>query len=105
MIYVLVRIRPTPGKGLEIAENEIGAYNRLMEKEGGKPIGNFVVRVGEGAGDHVHLFGYPDLGGYADAVDKMAADPRWQEFVARVSPQVASVDLTVLRPLSESSLQ
>ncbi len=104
MIYVLVRVKPAPGQGLDV-QQEVAAYNKLIVKNGGKPVGNFVVRVGEGSGDHIHLFAYDDMAAYAAAVDKMAADPKWQDFLARATPKVASVDISILRPVPESALQ
>lgn len=47
-------------------------YNQLMALEGGKPVANFVVRVGAGTGDQVHLFACEDMAAYAAAVEKMA---------------------------------
>lgn len=105
MIYVQVPVKAAPGMGFSLLRDEVGEYLRLMQKEGARAVGSFVVRVGEGSGDHVHLFAYPDMAAYADAVDKMGSDPEWKEYLARVAPQVESTDLTILRPVPESNLQ
>ncbi len=104
MIYVQIHLKVTP-EGFHALQDEIGEYNRLMTQEGGKPVGNFVVRVGQGTGDQIHLFAYEDMAAYASAMDKMAVDPEWHAFLARVGSFTSSVDLTVLRPLPESGLQ
>ncbi|MGI9288351.1 MAG: NIPSNAP family protein [Pseudomonadales bacterium] len=104
MIYVQVHLKGAPG-GFQNLQNEIGEYNRLMTKEGGKPIANFVVRVGEGTGDQVHLFAYDDMAAYAAAMDKMGSDPEWQAFLGRVGSLASGVDLSILRPLPESGLR
>lgn len=104
MIYVQVHLRGAPG-GFQSLQSEIGEYNRLMTKEGGKPIANFVIRVGKGTGDQVHLFAYDDMAAYATAMDKMGSDPEWQTFLERVGSFASSVDLSILRSLPESGLQ
>lgn len=104
MIYVQVRIKVTPG-GFNALQQEMAEYNRLMAQDGGKPVGNFLVRVGEGTGDQIHLFAYDDMAAYAAAMDRMTGDPDWQAFLERVGTFSSSVDLTILKPLPESGLQ
>jgi hypothetical protein len=104
MIYVQVHIKVSPG-GFTALQKEMGEYNRLMTKDGGKPVANFVVRVGEGTGDQIHLFAYSDMAAYAAAMDKMTTDPEWQDFLQRVGSFSTSVDLAILKPLAESQLQ
>jgi hypothetical protein len=104
MIYVQVRIKCTPDGG-RVLQREMGEYNRLMARDGGKPIANFIVRVGAGTGDQVHLFAYKDMAGYAAAMDKMASDADWAAFLQRVGSVSSSVDLSILKPLPESGLQ
>ena len=50
MISVQVRIKCT-AEGFTALNREMAEYNRLMARDGGKPIVNFVVRVGNGTGD------------------------------------------------------
>jgi hypothetical protein len=104
MIYVQVRVKATPD-GFERLQKEASEYNRLMAQDGAKPIANFVVRIGDGTGDQIHLFAYDDMNAYAQAVEKMGSDPQWQEFLGRVGPYSANVDLSILRPLPSSGLQ
>jgi len=104
MIYVQVRIKVTPD-GFNRLQQEMGEYNRLMARDGGRPVANFVVRVGNGTGDQIHLFAYDDMAAYAAAMDKMTSDPGWHDFLQRVGTFSSTVDLTVLKPLPESELQ
>lgn len=104
MIYVQVRIQCTPEGGL-VLQREMGEYNRLMVRDGGKPVGNFVVRIGAGTGDQVHLFAYEDMAAYAAAMEKMASDEQWSAFLGRVGVVASRVDISILRPLPESELQ
>ncbi len=104
MIYVQVRIHCTP-EGGAVLQKEMAEYNRLMLRDGGKPVGNFVVRVGAGTGDQVHLFAYDDMTAYAAAMDKMASDEQWAAFLGRVGSVSSRVDISILRPLPESGLQ
>lgn len=105
MIYVHVRVKPVPGHGWDMLQTEMAEYNRLIEKDGGKAVGNFVVRIGDGSGDHIHLFAYEDMAAYATAMEKMGSDPEWQNFLARTGQKVNAVDISVLRPVAESALQ
>ncbi len=104
MIYVQVRIKCTPDGGA-VLQKEMAEYNKLMAHEGGTPIANFVVRVGSGTGDQVHLFAYDDMAAYAAAMDKMTGDAKWAAFLKRVGSVASSVDISILRPLPESGLQ
>lgn len=104
MIYVQVRIKGTP-EGFNALNREMAEYNRLMSRDGATPIANFVVRVGNGTGDQIHLFGYQDVAAYAAAMDKMAADPEWGGFLQRVGALSVTVDISILKPLPDSPLQ
>ena len=104
MIYVQVRIKCTPDGG-KLLQQEMAEYNRLMAHDGGQPIANFVVRVGAGTGEQVHLFAYADMAAYAAAMDNMTNDAEWAAFLGRVGSIASSVDLSILKPLPESGLQ
>lgn len=104
MIYVQVHIKCTPAGGA-VLQQEVAEYNRLMARDGGKPVANFIVRIGAGTGDQVHLFAYDDMADYAAAMDKMANDADWAAFLQRVGTVSSSVDLSILKPMAESGLQ
>jgi hypothetical protein len=104
MIYVQVHIKSTPD-GFRKLQRELAEYNLLMARDGGKPIANFVVRIGNGTGDQVHLFAYPDMAAYAAAMDRMSEDAEWRDFLNRVGTIASSVDIRILKPLPESGLQ
>ncbi len=60
-IYVGTQVIPTPGNVqalLGVGER----YNKLVEKSGGKVVGNWQITLGEGQGTYAILSSWPDRG-------------------------------------------
>jgi len=104
MIYARFQVIPAPGQGPALLA-EVGKFNKLVQKHGGKPVANFSVAVGQGQGDHVHVFAYQDWAAFGAAGEALQADPEWLQFLAGVATKVAAVNSAVLSPTPESGLQ
>ena len=104
MIYVGIRVTPTPGQGAALAE-AVSPYLKIVQKHGGKPIGVWNVAVGQGWGDYVYLQSYEDIGAYGKATEAIQTDAEWQQLMAKYGPGIASVTVSLLQPLPESGLQ
>lgn len=104
MIYAAFRIVSTPGQAAFLAQ-QVAKFNKIIAKHGGKAVANFVVGVGQGQGDHVHLFAYKDWAAFGASGDALQADPEWLQFLGEAGTKVASVSSSILAPLPESGLQ
>jgi hypothetical protein len=76
-----------------------------VEKNGGKPVGAWRVAIGQGWGDYLYVHSYDDMAALGKATQATMTDPEFQQLMARVGSQIASVTTSVLQPLPESGLQ
>ena len=104
MLYAGFRVTPAPGQGPLLLPH-VARMNKIVEKNGGKPVANFVVGIGQNQGDHIHLFAYKDWAAFGASGEALQADPEWVQFLAEVGTQVGSVSSNVLQPTPESGLQ
>ena len=104
MIYAGFRVSPAPGQGPALLP-QVARLNKIVQKNGGKPIANFIVGVGQNSGDHIHIFAYKDWAAFGAAGEALQADQEWLAFLADVGTKVGSVSSSVLQPTPESGLQ
>ena len=102
MIYEGVRISGAPGADLS---PHTAQFNKLVEKHGGKAIANFIVTVGQGTNDFVHIFAFKDWAAYGAAGDGLNADPEWLQLLAESGTKVGAISNALMTPLPESGLK
>jgi len=96
----------------KIRTGRIGRYLQLVRDEGlaiqqpilGNLIGYFQVEIGS-LSHVVHMWGYADLNDRAERRAKLAADPRWQAFVVKLSENIESAENRILVPTDFSPLR
>jgi hypothetical protein len=89
----------------------VPAYLRLVEDEGiaiqrshlGQLVGYFFSDIGP-LNEIVHVWAYADLNDREARRAKLAADPRWQEFLPKIQSLIAVMDNKILKPAAFSPL-
>lgn len=87
-------------------------YLKLVRDEGlslqqpvlGNLLGYFTTEIGP-LSQVVHWWGYADLEDRRVRRQRLAADPRWQEFIARLSELIEQAENRILVPTAFSPLQ
>ena len=103
-IYVGTQVIPAPGN-LQNLLAQGDRVNKLIEKIGGKPVGNWQITLGEGQGTLALLVSYPDLAAYQAATAKAQTDPGWQKLIADVGPMIAAMNSAIYTPTPNSRMQ
>ena len=88
------------------------AYLRLVQEEGiavqtshlGQLVGYFSTEIGP-LNEIVHIWAYEDLNDRAKRRAKLAADPRWQEFLPKLQALIETMESRILVPSAFSPLQ
>lgn len=101
-VYELRVYRFYPGKVAEWARQTQGAIT-LREKYSA-PLGFWSTEIGP-LNTVVHLWPYRDLAHRATVRKAVAADPGWQEVVAKVSPLIQAQESKILVPTDFSPLK
>jgi hypothetical protein len=95
-----------------IRTGQIGRYMDLVRSEGiaiqkpilGHLIGYFQTEIGP-LSHVVHLWAYRDFEDRLERRRRLAADPRWQAFIPRLSELIESADNRILIPTDFSPLR
>ena len=103
-IYVGTQIVPAPGQAPSLL-GEAERYNKLIEKLGGKVIGNWQITLGEGQGSFAVLTSWPNLAAWQKATEQSQTDPDFMQFLADVGPRVAALNSAVYTPTPNSPMQ
>lgn len=90
----------------------VAAYLKLVLEEGitvqtshlGQLVGYFFTEIGP-LNEIVHIWAYADLNDRAARRAKLAADPRWQEFLPRLQALIETMESKILVPSAFSPLQ
>ena len=90
----------------------VAAYLKLVLEEGitvqtsnlGQLVGYFFTDIGP-LNEIVHIWAYADLNDRAARRAKLAADPRWQEFLPRLQALIETMESKILVPSAFSPLQ
>lgn len=93
-----------PGKHLE--------YLKLYETEGmaiqmpilERCVGYFTVEVGE-LNCVVHMWAYDDLADFERRRGRLAADPKWQQYVPKIRPLMLRQETRLLKPTAWSPIR
>lgn len=88
------------------------AYLKLVREEGiavqtshlGQLVGCFSMEIGP-LNEIVHIWAYEDLNDRAKRRAKLAADPRWQEFLPELQALIETMESKILVPSEFSPLQ
>jgi hypothetical protein len=89
----------------------VPAYLRLVEDEGiavqrshlGQLVGYFFSDIGP-LNEIVHVWAYADLNDREARRAKLAADPRWQDFLPKIQALIEVMDNKILKPAAFSPL-
>ena len=89
----------------------VPAYLNLVEGEGievqkehlGRLIGYFSSEIGS-LNEIVHVWAYADLVDRAERRARLAADPRWQEFLPKIQALIETMENKILIPAVFSPL-
>jgi hypothetical protein len=98
--YVL-RSEVPPAEYLQVYEST-GALD-LQRRTLGLLLGYFVCEVGQ-LNSLVHLWGYDSFEERARRRALLASEPRWQEYLVRIRPMIASMSNRLLVPTAFSPL-
>lgn len=89
----------------------VAAYLRLVEDEGiaiqrghlGQLVGYFFSDIGP-LNEIVHVWAYADLNDRDARRAKLAADPRWQDFLPKIQALIEVMENKILKPAAFSPL-
>ena len=89
----------------------VPAYLKLVEEEGiavqrghlGRLVGYFSSEIGS-LNEIVHVWAYEDLADRAARRARLAADPRWQEFLPKIQALIETMENKILVPAAFSPL-
>lgn len=89
----------------------VPAYLRLVEDEGiaiqrshlGQLVGYFFSDIGP-LNEIVHVWAYADLNDRDARRAKLAADPRWQDFLPKIQALIEVMENKILKPAAFSPL-
>ena len=89
----------------------VPVYLKLVEEEGievqkghlGQLVGYFSSEIGP-LNEIVHVWAYTDLADRAERRARLAADPRWQEFLPKIQSLIERMDNKILMPARFSPL-
>ena len=87
-------------------------YLKLVQEEGiavqlshlGQLVGYFSTEIGP-LNEIVHIWAYADLNDRAGRRAKLAADPRWREFLPKLQALIDTMESKILVPAEFSPLQ
>ena len=90
----------------------VPAYLKLVAEEGiavqrshlGQLVGYFSSEIGP-LNEIVHVWAYRDLNDRAERRAKLAADPRWQEFLPKLQVLIETMESKILVPAEFSPLR
>ncbi|MFC2253634.1 NIPSNAP family protein [Labrys portucalensis] len=96
----------------KIKPGKLSRYLQLVREEGlaiqqpilGNLIGYFQTEIGP-LNHVVHLWGYQDLNDRAERRRRLAADPAWQAFTAKLTETIDTLDNRILIPTDFSPLR
>ena len=96
----------------KIKPGKLSRYLQLVREEGlaiqqpslGNLIGYFQTEIGP-LNHVVHLWGYQDLNDRAERRRRLAADPAWQAFTAKLTETIDTLDNRILVPTDFSPLR
>ena len=89
----------------------VPAYLKLVEEEGiavqrqhlGQLVGYFSSEIGA-LNEIVHLWAYSDLADRTERRARLAADPRWREFLPKIQALIETMENKILLPAAFSPL-
>lgn len=89
----------------------VPAYLKLVEEEGiavqrghlGRLVGYFSSEIGS-LNEIVHVWAYEDLADRAARRARLAADPRWQDFLPKIQALIETMENKILVPAAFSPL-
>lgn len=95
-----------------IRNGRMGRYLQLVRDEGlaiqqpilGNLIGYFTTDIGP-LSQVIHMWAYSDLNDRARRRQRLASDPRWQEFLPRLSENIEQAENRILVPTDFSPLR
>lgn len=90
----------------------VPAYLKLVADEGievqkdhlGQLVGYFSSEIGP-LNEIVHVWAYADLADRSERRARLAADPRWQEFLPKIQALIDTMDSKILLPTAFSPLR
>ncbi|MEW9308954.1 NIPSNAP family protein [Labrys neptuniae] len=96
----------------KIKPGKLSRYLQLVREEGlaiqqpilGNLIGYFQTEIGP-LNHVVHLWGYQDLNDRAERRRRLAADPAWQAFTAKLTETIDTLENRILIPTGFSPLR
>ncbi len=103
MIYILVK-HSIPLNKKEEFHKAYESHLRLLEKNGGKVVGDWDVEMGPFS-EHIMIWAAEDLNAYENALKKLAQDPQDTEFREICKPIVSNSQRWLLRPTHYSPLK
>ena len=90
----------------------VAPYLKLVQEEGiavqkphlGQLVGYFSTEIGP-LNEVVHIWAYADLNDRAQHRAKLAADPRWREFLPKLQALIETMESRILLPSEFSPLR
>ena len=101
-IYEYRNYRTAPGRVREWAKH----FQDIMpvREEYSKNVGAWVTEAGQ-PNEVSHLWAYPSVDARTELRGRVAADPRWKEFLGKAGPLLEEMHSTILLPAAHSPLQ